>query len=64
AELLGVSRSTIYYRPVIDLYNIEIMRYNYSAIAGQRWKRVYSVTLAFNSDYYNIKRGLIFMLGG
>lgn len=27
AELLGIARSTVYYRPVVDHYDIELMRF-------------------------------------
>jgi putative transposase len=27
AELLGIARSTVYYKPVVDLYEIEVMRF-------------------------------------
>lgn len=27
AELLGIARSTVYYEPVVDLYDLELMRF-------------------------------------
>ena len=56
AELLGIARSTVYYEPVVDLYDLELMRfideqYTKTPFYGSR-----RMTVSLNKNGYLVNR--------